>query len=277
MDSINPFMPSPRVPLSILGNRPGVSLIITTFNWPSALEKVLKSVEEQTIQPAQVLIADDGSITDNRSVVEVYQSRLPITIVWQKDCNFRAARVRNLSLSRVQCDYVIFVDGDCLLPKTFIQQHIKLAQKRKIVAGSRFLIDEQETRKVLEPERQNCHGYAFSSYKFTRLPLGILRDIRPRAWQSVRSCNFSACTDDILNVGGFDESYIGWGREDSDLIARMLRVGMTIRNGRFAACVAHLDHEEQSRARLSLNDNAFKQTLEGNEITQASQSILGEL
>ena len=97
-----------------------VSLLITTFNWPEALDLVLQSVIKQTCLPSQIVIADDGSQTDTDSVVSRYKKDLPIEITWQPDRDFRAARATNLALLRIKHDYVIFIDGDCLLPPNFV-------------------------------------------------------------------------------------------------------------------------------------------------------------
>lgn len=258
-------------------NQLKVSLIITTFNWPQALDLVFQTVVNQTVPPAEVVLADDGSHADNESAIKKYSAKFPIIKTWQPDKQFRAARARNLALSRAQHEYVIFIDGDCLLPPHFIQEHIKLAQHRKLIAGSRFLINEKETEWLLNGTSTENNRYSFTNYKFNKLALGSLRDLNPYSWHIVRSCNFSAYKDDILRIRGFDESFIGWGREDSDLVVRMLKDGVTIRSGRFASCVAHLYHKELSREQLSVNDRKFKQTLRSAETPQASNSTLGEI
>lgn len=257
--------------------KPEVSLVITTFNWPSALKLVLQSVSEQNLMPAQVIVVDDGSSADNRSVIASFDKSLSIEIVWQDNRDFRAARARNLGLSRVKHEYVIFVDGDCLMPPNFIQEHLKLAQRRKIIAGSRLLINEKETRRLIQEAKFKVNLPRFTHYKFKQLALGTLRDLNQKSWGTVRSCNFSMHKDDILEIGGFDESYIGWGREDSDLVVRMLKNGATVRSGRFAACVAHLYHEELSRDQLSVNDTKFKHRLQSVETPSATRSILSEI
>jgi GT2 family glycosyltransferase len=257
--------------------RPAVSLVITTFNWPIALNLVLQSVSKQNLMPSQVIVVDDGSSANNRSVIASFDKNLPIEIVWQDNRDFRAARARNLGLSRVKHEYVIFVDGDCLMPSNFIQQHLKLAQRRKIIAGSRFLINEKETQRLLQKADVKGSLHKFTNYKFKLLALGSLRDLNQKSWETVRSCNFSMYKDDILEIGGFDESYIGWGREDSDLVVRMLKNGATIRSGRFAACVAHLYHQELSRDQLSVNDVKFKQRLQSVKTPYATNSILSEI
>ncbi len=251
-----------------------VSLLITTFNWPEALDLVLQSVTKQTCLPSQIVIADDGSQTDTDSVVSRYKEDLPIEITWQPDRDFRAARARNLALLRTKHDYVIFIDGDCLLPPNFVQNHLALAKPGKIVSGNRALLSRHETNLLLHKERRMDTNRLFSGYKYRAMPFGPLRDIDPSSWQSVRSCNFGAHTADIIRIGGFDESYVGWGREDSDFVARMLKAGITIRSGRFATCVAHLFHPERSRDQFSVNDDKFKKLLSSDTSYQPTKTVI---
>ena len=253
-----------------------VSLILTTFNWPEALDLVLQSVAKQNLRPAQVIVADDGSTVSTRLIIDRYKQRLPIELVWQPDSGFRAARARNLAVLRAEHDYIIFIDGDCLLHPDFIQNHLKLARRGKIVAGSRALISEQETDRLIQNGKTKSNDYLFSSHKFSNLRLGALRDLRPYSWQTVRSCNFGLYKADIVKVKGFDEEYIGWGREDSDFVVRLVQAGVTVRSGRFAACVAHLYHRERSRDQLSSNDARFEQTLLGTIGPSALRSTVGE-
>ncbi len=48
---------------------PSVALILTTYNRPAALDRVLHSVARQTSLPEQVIIADDGSDASTTAVV----------------------------------------------------------------------------------------------------------------------------------------------------------------------------------------------------------------
>jgi len=253
-----------------------VSLILTTFNWPEALDLTLWSVTKQNLLPTQVIIADDGSTVSTRLVTAKYKEQLPIELVWQPDNGFRAARARNLAILRAEHDYVIFIDGDCLLPPEFIQTHLRLASRDKIVAGSRALISKQKTDHLMQNRERASIEHLFSPYKFSNLPLGTLRDARPCSWQTVRSCNFGVHKADIIKVKGFDEEYTGWGREDSDFVVRLIKAGVTVRSGRFAACVAHLYHRERSKDQLSNNHERFERTLLGTEAYPALRSTVGE-
>ena len=237
------------------------TIIVTSYRRPKALELVLQSLVHQERPATQVIIADDGSDAMVREVIRKWADRLPLDFVWQPDGAFRAARIRNLALSRAKCEHVVFIDGDCLLPPSFIRAHQQLIQRNLIVAGGRFLLSPEETRLRIESGAMHSKE-TFGAFKFRTLPLGPIRDLGARSWQQVRTCNMGVLRGDMLSVGGFDESYEGWGREDSDLVVRMLNKGMRIRSARFAACVAHLHHDEASRDALTTNDARFSQILE---------------
>jgi predicted glycosyltransferase involved in capsule biosynthesis len=56
-----------------------------------------------------------------------------------------------------------------------------------------------------------------------------------------------------MRVNGLDETYSGWGLEDSDLVIRLLHAGVQHKSARFAAPVFHLWHAENDRSRLVEN------------------------
>lgn len=250
-----------------------VTLIVTTFNWPEALSLTLQSVLDQTTLPSKVIVADDGSSGETRSVVDNFSNELPIEYSWQPDSDFRAARSRNLAVLKAEKGYLIFIDGDCLIPPTFIESHIALAKQGKILAGGRFLLDKGLTDQLLH-SRLRDQINPFSSQKFSRLKLDPFRDLMATNWKMVRSCNFSLYFNDLIKVSGFDEQYIGWGREDSDLIIRLLKVGLKIRSARLAACVGHLHHRETTNTIRSLNENRFIEVLAGKPRLSKSTSVL---
>jgi hypothetical protein len=96
-----------------------------------------------------------------------------------------------------------------------------------------------------------------------RLPLGPLRKMRPHAWQGARSCNLAVWRSDLDRVDGFDAGFSGWGREDSDLLVRLLRSGVRRKDGIFAAGVFHLWHPDADRSRLPENDRRLAGVIEG--------------
>ena len=86
-----------------------------------------------------------------------------------------------------------------------------------------------------------------------RIPGRFWRFYAARDWRLLKGCNFSVSREALLNVNGFDESYRGWGYEDSDIGVRLINSGMRIKSLRFAAPVLHLWHPEEPRDRAALN------------------------
>lgn len=252
------------------------SVIVTSYCRPEALELVLQSLAWQIEMPSEVIIADDGSRADVRSLIDRWSKRISLVFIWQADLNFRAARVRNLAAVKAEGNHLIFIDGDCILPPDFVKVHRRLACDRKMVSGGRFLIESLETQALVNKKKIDVK-VCFGDIKFLKLPLGLLRDAGPRNWRQVRSCNLSVMKSDFMSVGGFDESYQGWGREDSDLAIRMIKNGVKVRSARFAACVSHLYHHEESKGELGANDLRFKGVIANESKVLPANSVLCSL
>jgi len=62
-----------------------------------------------------------------------------------------------------------------------------------------------------------------------------------------RSCNLGVWRTDALRVNGFDETYEGWGREDTDFCWRLIHAGVRRRDLKFAAVEYHLHHRDLPR------------------------------
>lgn len=236
-----------------------VALLITAFNRPEALNLVLNTVASQSRPPDEVVLCDDGSNFEVRILAKQWEGRLPLRHAWQPDRNFRAARSRNLGVCEVGAEYLLWIDGDCLLPPKFVENHLRLAKSGYLVAGGRHLLSRTQTDKLLD--RVSSIDRAFSNWKFNSLAMGVLRDLHSGAWEKVRTCNLGMHRNDLEAIGGFDESYVGWGREDSDFVVRLMHQGVKVRSGRLATCVAHLYHPESSRDQLSENDARFDSCL----------------
>ena len=82
----------------------------------------------------------------------------------------------------------------------------------------------------------------------------------------VRTCNFAFWREDALAVNGFNEDFIGWGREDSEFTARLLNYGLMRRSVKFNALAYHLYHSRNDRSYLPENDRLLKDTIEQKRI-----------
>lgn len=252
------------------------AVIITTYNRPDALAAVLDGYLNQDVRDFEIIIADDGSTAETRAQIEPYliHSHIPIRHVWQEDHGFRAAAIRNRALSLTQADYIIFTDGDCVPPPHFVRRHLELAERGRFLGGNRILLSAAFTACVLE-QRLQIHQWRHArwiaawlrGYINRLLPLLDFPDLlgwrnsRPHRWAGIKTCNVSAWRADLLRVNGFDESYSGWGLEDSDLVIRLLRAGVRHKSARFAAPVFHLWHRENDRSRLTENQSRLNDIL----------------
>lgn len=119
-----------------------IALLISTYNWPESLDLVLKSAFIQTHLPNEILIADDGSNEDTKQIIEQFQQKtdMPIHHIWQEDLGFRKSKILNKAIAKTTSDYIIQVDGDCIMHKNFVEDHLNAAEKGIYLYGSRVNI-----------------------------------------------------------------------------------------------------------------------------------------
>jgi glycosyltransferase involved in cell wall biosynthesis len=260
-----------------------IAVIVTTYNRPDALAAVLAGYAAQRDHDFELLVADDGSTEATRRAVEEFKQRVPfpVTHVWHEDRGFRAAAIRNRALAATHADYIIFSDGDCIPQADFVARHRALAERGWFVAGNRALLSEDFTHRVLGAglpiHAWTCGAWVAARAKgdinrllpLVRLPLGALRKVAPARWEGVKTCNLAAWRDDLVRVNGLDESYSGWGLEDSDLVVRLLHAGVKHKSGRFATPLFHLWHAERSRELLPENRRRLDNVLRSDRVRAA--------
>jgi glycosyltransferase involved in cell wall biosynthesis len=257
-----------------------ISVIVTTYNREDALDAVLRSLVCQDDRDFEIIVADDGSKPSTAAVIETWKGKLGRRLehVWHEDRGFRAAEIRNRAVLASRGVYCIFLDGDCLARPDFVGTHRLLAEPGWFVTGNRILLSPELTARVLSekltPERwglaawiaQRAGGHVNRLPALLRLPLGPLRRLRQSAWRGARSANLAIWRSDLARVDGFDADYSGWGKEDSDIIVRLLRAGVKRKDGTFATGVLHLWHPQADRDRLAENERKLSDMIAGREI-----------
>jgi glycosyltransferase involved in cell wall biosynthesis len=257
-----------------------ISVIVSTYNREDALDAVLRSLARQTDKDFEVIVADDGSGPATAALVEAWRGRLPqrIAHVWHPDQGFRAAEIRNRAILAARGPYCVFLDGDCIARPDFVAVHRALAEPGWFVTGNRALLSQALTESVLrdglEPEawtlgawiRRWRQGEVNRMLPLLALPLGPLRRLRAAAWRGARSCNLAVWRADLQTVDGFDAAFVGWGREDSDLLIRLLNAGVRRKDGVFATGVLHLWHPEADRTQLDANDRMMREGSHGGRV-----------
>lgn len=245
-----------------------VSLIITTYNWPEALKLTLKSALKQSRLPDEIIVADDGSTDSTKKCIQEISKTSPIPIIhsWQEDRGFRLAMSRNRAIAKAIGDYIIVIDGDLILHYNFIQDHINFSEKKTFIQGGRVLLGKSLSLSLIKGEsiqpsffskdiknRKNSLYFPFLSKIFS---------FKTNSLKAIKGCNFSLFKEDILKVNGFDNSFIGWGREDSEFAVRLLNSGILRKNLKFAGIAYHLYHKENTKNSLPQNDLKLKKSID---------------
>ena len=248
-----------------------VSLIITTYNNTIPLERCLKSVAAQTVMPDEIVIGDDGSTEETKRLVDAWRERLsgPVVHVWQEDKGFRASRIRNLSFAKAKYDYLIIIDGDIVLERHFVEDHLRLAKPGHFICGSRIRMRDPLTRRYMESNLPTVPLSWLPKDRFLNavrcVPLSVLvADIYGQhPIDKGRSCNMSFWKADIAKVNGFNEDFVGWGLEDSDFIARMRRAGVKKRWLKFGGVQYHLWHQERQLVDGEARERLVQDVIDG--------------
>lgn len=255
---------------------PTASLVVTTYNWKEALALCLRSIAAQRVLPLEVVVADDGSRPDTAALVADMARGFPVPLlhVWQEDEGFRAARVRNLGIAASRGDYVVFLDGDLVLHRDFVADHLAHIRPGIFLQGGRLNASPEESQRLLAggaPRFSPWMPGTFKGKHALRLPWLAARKARTADGGQVMSCNMGVWRADLDRVNGFDDRYEGWGREDDDLAWRLKHAGIVRRPLRFAGLAIHLWHRTRWPDGIPPteelpNDRFFNRVLE----TQAS-------
>jgi glycosyltransferase involved in cell wall biosynthesis len=257
-----------------------ISVIVSTYNREDALDVVLRALSRQSDRNFEVVVADDGSGPATARVVRDWAAKklIPIKHVWHEDRGFRLSEIRNRGIRASAGAYIVFLDGDCIARRDFVAAHRRLAEPGWFVTGTRILLSADLTDRILhqglEPElwgfaswlvhRSRHHLNRFAP--LLELRLGVIRKVSAKRWRGARGSNMAFWRADLDRVDGFDSTFSGWGREDSDIFIRLIRAGVRRKDGRFACGVLHLWHQEADRSRLAENDRQLDEVLHSDRV-----------
>jgi glycosyltransferase involved in cell wall biosynthesis len=218
---------------------PSVSIIVTSYNQRKTLAMLFASLERQTFKDFEVVVADDGS-SDGTDTLCEEQTVLKIVFVTQPDIGYRKAKILNEALRRCQSDYLIFLDGDIILEKHFVEDHIKLRKRDSFVCGRRVDLGPEFTSFL---EVENVRRGDFDGVNLTLLNSALKKDsehfnrslrvtnpwlrkiFKYDAPLDILGSNLGAWKADIIAVNGFNEAMESYWGEDGDLFLRLRNTG----------------------------------------------------
>lgn len=247
------------------------SLLVSTYNWPEALELCLQTVARQSLLPGEVIICDDGSGPETAALIARMRRDFPIPIVhvWHADEGFQLASIRNKGIAKAEGRYIIQIDGDILLHRHFVSDHVAFRRLGCFTTGSRMMINADHTKELLLKNISNRLLHIRNKNWLNALRMPLLSRLLAQHYKTkgrsriyVKGCNMAFWKADLLWVNGYNESIKGWGNEDSELAIRLLNSGIRKRFIKFSGICYHLYHPFASRAQEDENKRIMQETIE---------------
>lgn len=246
-----------------------ISVIISTYNSPEWLKKVLWGFNTQTYRDFEVVIADDGSRKDTFDLIEEIRKEVfyPINHVWHEDNGFQKSEILNKALVACSADYVIMTDGDCIPRPDFVEQHLKFREEGYFLSGGYHKlpmdlskgIDKEDiySGKCFDIDWLKSQGMS-ASFKNNKVDAvgvkSMLFNLVTTTKPSWNGHNASGWKADIFAVNGFDER-MQYGGQDRELGERLVNYGIKPKQIRYSTICLHLDHPRGYATEESMSKN----------------------
>ena len=237
------------------------SVIISVYDNTRLLKPVLDSLKQQTEKNFEIIISEDGQSEEMKIFVADYPFVNDFQHLTQKDNGWQKNKALNNAIRHAKSDWLIFIDGDCVLHPRFVEMHVRYACENVILAGKRVKLDP-EISLFLEnniPEaisglqKMFLKRLFFGKGKIVFIEESIF--ISPDGWlrfipalrkaNRLIGSNMSFYKKAIYAINGFDEEYtmpaVG---EDTDLFWRFQAAGFQVKSVRNLAVQYHLYHTE---------------------------------
>lgn len=264
-----------------------LSVVLSTYNQPAWLEKVLWGYAAQTHRGFEVVVADDGSGPETAALIERMRGAtgLPIRHVWHEDRGFRKCEILNRAVVEASGDYLVFSDGDCVPRGDFLAVHARLAEPGRFLSGGylklprevseRITSDDVRSGRAFQPGWLRAQGWKPGRHALRLLPAGpaALLDRLTTTRATWNGHNASAAREALLRANGFDME-MGYGGEDRALGERLHNLGLRGRQIRYRAPCLHLYHERPYVDPAVMRENRrIRDAIRREHRTRASQGI----
>lgn len=245
------------------------SIVISTYNSPEWLEKVLIGYNNQTYRQFEIVIADDGSGKETFDLIEEMSNKVfyKIQHIWHEDNGFQKSQILNKAIVACSTDYILMSDGDCIPRQDFVEQHVKYREEGFFISGGYFMLPMNISKLITEEDinEGKCFDVAWlkhhglkSSFKNNKLTASgfkaaFLNYVTPTN-ASWNGHNASGWKKDIIAINGFDER-MQYGGQDRELGERLFNYGVKSKQIRYSAVCVHLDHKRGYKNQDSIDKN----------------------
>jgi len=253
---------------------PRATLVLTTYEMPRHLEMVFAALSRQSFQDFELIVCDDGSGEETVNVIEnfIRESPVPVQHVHQEHQGFRKCRILNEGLRRARGETMVFLDGDCVPHRDYMRDHVENQERGRYLAGRRVNLGEKLSATLtVEQVRAGYFDWPKPSLLLSHLsgetthlqrsfrvgPEWLRQVLRMNRIDDLVGCNYSVACEHLLAINGFDETYEGYGREDTDVEIRLQHLGLTIKSVKGLAIQFHIWHPR--RAFTPANDDRLEE------------------
>jgi glycosyltransferase involved in cell wall biosynthesis len=219
-------------------NQPDIALLISTYQRPGHLRRALESValQQGVDGRIEVVVTDDGSTDETPRIVDEFARSMPFHVGFttHPHTTFRLSRCRNEGARASGAPYLLFLDGDCVLPRDHVRIHLERRKPGVVMAGDCCRLDEttsdRVTSEVIRSQAYTQWGPEGEERRLARLD----RSSRFYCWirhptkPKLIGNNVGIWRSDFERVNGYDENFEGWGCEDDDLRWRLRKSGVRI-------------------------------------------------
>lgn len=236
------------------------SLIISVYKNTAFLKAVLDSLSRQTFQQFEIIISEDGQSPEMAEFIGAYPFTHNYHHIRQEDIGWRKNKILNQAVRTAKTNWLIFIDGDCVLHSRFIEAHINRSHPKRILAGKRIILDPETSNLILQSKIKDKELNAYLLKNFRKIkerggkfveegifldPKGVWGWIsRVRKMRHLKGCNMSFHKEAIYAINGFDEDFIRPAvGEDADLLWRFSQAGYQLSSVRNQAVQYHLYHK----------------------------------
>jgi cellulose synthase/poly-beta-1,6-N-acetylglucosamine synthase-like glycosyltransferase len=189
------------------------SVILPTFGRPEEVENFLESITLQQYKDFEVIVVDGSLDNVLHPVIDKYKTKLSLKYFHERGLG--ASESRNLGCEKARCDFLVFIDSDCVVPSDyFVKVNNYLGANPSIDAyGGPDAAD-----KTFSPI-QKAINYAMTSI----LTTGGIRGKKKHIGKfQLRGFNMGVRSEAFFNVGGYSGMLVG---EDIDLSMRLQKEG----------------------------------------------------
>lgn len=230
---------------------PALSLVIAVYKNIPALDLILRGLEQQSFRDFEVVIAEDNESLEMKNFIETTQKQSFFTLkhVSQPDKGFQKDKALNKAVAFSDSDYIVFIDGDCMLHKHFLKAHFENREEGIALFGRRVMLSEKMTAQLYSHATiSDMSLYQLLITHCKRIDCAFYLPFLPSPIQTttgIWGCNWSIHKKSLIAVNGFDEDFIkpGFG-EDTDIEWRLFQLGIKLKKIKFRAIQYHLHHEE---------------------------------